>query len=259
MLLKGKTAVITGCLQGIGKATLDTFAKEGANIFACAQVETQDFENHIEKLKTKYNAEITPIYFDLEDENSIKSAVKTIMQTKKSIDVLVNIAGMTKDAIFPMVTKEQINKVFNINFVSQIIFSQYIVKLMLKPSADRNTNIFAGGGTKCIINTSSIAALDGNKGQLVYGAAKAAWIAATKTMSKELAPKGIRVNAIAPGVIKTSMTDIVPKEAIQKTMRNCSLKKLGTPEEVANVICYLASDLSNFVTGQIIRIDGGIG
>ena len=78
-------------------------------------------------------------------------------------------------------------------------------------------------------------------------------------MSKELAPKGIRVNAIAPGVIKTSMTDIVPKEAIQKTMRNCSLKKLGTPEEVANVICYLASDLSNFVTGQIIRIDGGIG
>lgn len=249
MILRGKNAVITGCIQGIGRATLDVFAKEGATIFACAQYETEEFKTHIENLQKQYNVEIFPLYFDLTDEEAVKSVVKTIMQTKKPIDTLVNIAGMTQDALFPMVTKEQMSKVFNINFFSQIIFSQYIVKLMCK-----NTN----SGNKSIINTSSITAMDGNNGQLVYGAVKAAWISATKTMSIELAPKGIRVNVIAPGVIKTAMTENLPKESLENSMRNCALKRLGEPTEVANVICYLASNLSSFVTGQVIRIDGGM-
>ncbi len=247
MLLKGKTAIITGCVQGIGKATLETFAKEGADIFACAQFETEEFKNDIYDMSKKFGVEIVPVYFDFTDEQSIKNSVKQIMQMKKPINILVNIAGMTKDALFPMVTKEQLNTVFNINFFSQIIFTQYVVKLMLR----------AGGGS--IINTSSISALDGNEGQLAYSAVKAAWAAATKTMSIELAPKGIRVNCIAPGVIKTKMTENLPEKSVENIMRNCSLKRLGQPDEVANTICYLASDMSSFVTGQIIRIDGGIG
>ena len=247
MLLKGKTAVITGCKQGIGKAVLEKFAHEGADIFACCQNESAEFNSYIQELKNETNVEIIPLYFDFTDEQAIKDTAKTIMQSKKAIDVLVNVAGMTKDALFSMVTREQMKQVFNINFFSQIIFTQYIVKLMLR------------NGKGSIINTSSISAIDGNEGQLVYSAAKGAWISATKTMSAELAPKGIRVNAIAPGVIKTPMTQDLPEEAIASQMRKCSLKRLGNPDEVADVIAYLASDMASFITGQIIRIDGGIG
>lgn len=247
MLLKGKTAVITGCIQGIGRATLDLFAKEGADILACCQNESEEFSIHIEKLKNEFDVDIIPIYFDLSDETSIKNAAKTIMQTKKPVNVLANIAGMTQDALFQMVTREQLNKIFDINFFSQIIFTQYIVKLMLR----------YGGGS--IINTSSISALDGNVGQLSYSAAKAAWAAATKTMSLELGPKGIRVNAIAPGVIDTPMTKDLSQEALERQLSRCKLNRIGKTDEVANTIAYLASDLSSFVTGQVVRIDGGIG
>lgn len=247
MLLKDKTAVITGCMQGIGKATLDLFAQEGADVFACCQKESEEFLKHIEDLKKEFNVEIIPVYFDLNDTDSIKSAAINILQTKKPVHILANIAGMTKDALFPMVTREQLQHVFDINFFSQIVFTQYIVKIMLKY------------GCGSIINTSSISGIDGNKGQLAYGASKAAWISATKTMSEELGPQGIRVNAIAPGVIATSMTENLPEEALHKQMSKSSIKRKGTPKEVAGVIAYLASDLSSFVTGQVIRIDGGIG
>lgn len=248
MLLKGKTAVITGCMQGIGKATLDMFAKEGADIFACCQKESEGFIRHLENLKKEYNVEIIPVYFDLADTDSIKNASKNILQTKKTVDILANIAGITKDALFPMVTREQLQQVFEINFFSQILFTQYIVKIMLK---------YGSGGS--IINTSSISGIDGNRGQLAYGASKAAWVSATKTMAEELGANGIRVNAIAPGVIATAMTENLPEEALNKKISKSNIKRKGTSEEVAGVITYLASDLSSFVTGQIIRVDGGIG
>lgn len=247
MLLKGKTAVITGCMQGIGRATLDVFAENGSDIFACCQYDTEEFANHIKDLSRKYNVEIIPIYFDLLDDSSIKQAARDIQKIKKPIDILVNIAGMTQDALFQMVTIDQMNKVFQVNFFSQIIFSQYIIKLMLK------------NGSGSVINTSSISALDGNPGQLVYAASKAAMIAATKTMSAELAPRGIRVNAVAPGVIDTAMTAVIPKEAMERILSRSDMKRVGNPLEVANAILYLASDLSSFVTAQTIRIDGGIG
>ena len=247
MILSGKTAVITGCLQGIGRATMDVFAQNGANVFACCQYETEEFINHIKELSKENQVEIIPIYFDLMDDTSIKQAAREIQKEKKPIDVLVNIAGMTQDALFQMVTMDQMKTVFQVNYFSQIMFSQYIIKLMLR----------IGSGS--VINISSISALDGNPGQLVYASSKAAMIAATKTMSAELAPKGIRVNAVAPGVIDTAMTAIVPQEAMERLMSKSNIKRVGMPAEVANVIMYLASDLSSFVTGQTIRVDGGIG
>lgn len=247
MLLNDKTAVITGSLQGIGRATLDVFAKEGADIFACCQKETEEFASHINSLSEEHGVKIIPLYFDLTDEASVKNAAREIMKTKMPVNTLVNIAGITKDALFPMVTKEDLQLTFDINFFSQIIFTQYIVKIMLRH----------GGGS--IVNTSSISALDGNPGQLAYSASKAAWIAATKTMSSELAPQGIRVNAIAPGVIKTPMTENLPEEAIARQLSRSDIKRMGKPEEVADLIAYLASDLSSFVTGRVIRVDGGIG
>lgn len=247
MILKGKTAVITGCMQGIGKATMEVFAKEGANIFACCQIKDEVFEQETIRLAAENNVEIIPVYFDFTNDESMKAAVKLIMAAKKKIDILANIAGMTKDALFPMVTREQMQQVFNINFFSQIVFSQYIVKLMLR----------GGGGS--IINTASITALDGNPGQLTYGAVKAAWVSATKTMAAELGASHIRVNAIAPGVIQTAMTDAVPADIKQIILNKTALGHIGTPEDVGNLIAWLGSDMASFVTGQIIRIDGGIG
>ena len=247
MLLCGHTAVVTGCLQGIGRATLDVFAQNGTDVIACCQYETEEFKNHIAELSETWKVEIIPVYFDLMDEESIKQAARDIQKTKKSIDILVNVAGMTQDALFQMVTMEQMKKVFQINYFSQMLFTQYMVKLMLKNNSGS------------IINISSISAIDGNPGQLVYSSSKAAMIAATKTMSAELAPKGIRVNAIAPGVIDTQMTEVVPREAMDRQLSRSNIKRLGMPTEVANAILYLASDLSSFVTGQTIRVDGGIG
>lgn len=132
------------------------------------------------------------------------------------------------------------------NFFSQILLSQYIVKLMLR------------NGKGSVVFTSSITGMDGNSGQLAYGASKAAVISAVKTMSEELGPKGIRVNAIAPGVIKTPMTEILDESVIERKLGKSKLHRIGTTEEVADVIMFLASDLSDYITGQVVRIDGGI-
>jgi 3-oxoacyl-[acyl-carrier protein] reductase len=247
MLIKGKTAVITGCLQGIGRAALEIFAQNGADIFACCQSEDERFAVYLSDLSENRGVSITPVYFDLLDEDAVKEGAKFIQKSKKSIDILVNIAGANFDALFHMVTMEQLKRTFTINFFSQILFTQYMTRLMLKQ------------GNGSVINISSIAALDGNPGQLSYASSKAAIISATKTMSEELAPKGIRVNALAPGVIKTRMTDAMPEDVRSRMISRSELKRIGLPGEVAGAILYLASDLSKYVTGQVIRVDGGIG
>lgn len=245
-MLKGKTAVITGCLQGIGNETMKTFAKNGCNVFACAYQQTEEFEKEIHELEEKCQIRIIPVYFDMSDNASIKAAAREIQKAKMSIDILVNIAGIARDAMFQMVTMEQMQETFQVNFFSQILFSQYIVKLMLR------------NGKGSVVFTSSITGMDGNTGQLAYGASKAAVISAVKTMSEELGPKGIRVNAIAPGVIKTPMTDVLDESVIERKLEKSKLRRIGTAEEVADVIMFLAADWSDYITGQVVRIDGGI-
>jgi 3-oxoacyl-[acyl-carrier protein] reductase len=246
-MLKGKTAVITGCLSGIGRATLDAFAANGADIFACAQRETDEYTSHIDNLSSEHGVCIYPVYFDMASGAEIKDAAMEIRKRKLPVNTLVNIAGINRDALFLMTSEEDMRATFQVNFFSQIIFSQYIVKLMLR----------GDGGS--IINTSSISALDGNEGQLAYASSKAALIAATKTMSAELGRNGIRVNAIAPGVIGTAMVAAMPERAANAKIERSDLKRIGKPEEVANAIAFLASDLSSHITGQTLRIDGGIG
>lgn len=247
MLLKGKNAVITGCLRGIGRTTMDLFAANGANIFACSQFEDIEFSDHIQELSSKYGVDIIPVYFDLMDECSVKLGLKKILGTKKSIDILVNIAGMTHNALFQMTSLSKMHEIFQVDFFSQIMISQAIVKVMIKQN----------GGS--IINVASIAGIDGNAGQVAYSAAKAALIGATKTMAIELGDYGIRVNAVAPGVIDTDMTQNLPDNVKTDLIAPASLLRLGSKDEVANVLLYLGSDLSEYVTGQVIRIDGGIG
>ena len=246
MILKNKNAIITGCIQGIGKATLEEFAKNGANIWACALEYNEDFEAYCQKLSDENNIWVKPVYFNLLNQDEIKVGLKKIASDKLPIDILVNIAGMTKDAITHMVTMDQMKLIFEINFFSQIYLTQFVTKLMIRQ------------GYGSVVNTSSISAIDGSYGQLSYSSSKAALIGATKTLSKEMASKGVRVNAIAPGVISTDMNKIVPDSIIQDNIKKMKIKRLGKAGEVAKTILFLASDLSNYITGQIIRIDGGI-
>lgn len=246
MLLQGKNAVITGCLKGIGKKTLEVFAEQGANVWACAQYADKEFEQFCSELAGRTGNWIKPVFFDLTDTDAIKAAIKAIASDKLPIDVLVNVAGYTKDNIFHMTSMEQLKLIFEVNYFSQILISQYITKLMLRKKSGS------------VINIASISGIDGSHGQLAYSSSKAALIGATRTMSRELASQGIRINAIAPGIIDTDMNVLVPKNVLEGHFKNMSIKRMGSSEEVSNAILFLASDLSRYMTGQIIRVDGGM-
>jgi len=246
MLLAGKTAVITGCLRGIGRTTLEVFARNGANVWACTEKMTEEFQSFIADLSAKHHVFITPVCIDLFNEEQIKTAMKTILQSKEKVDILVNIAGITSNSLFHMTTMENMKRVFDINFFSQMLITQYMAKIMLKHKHGS------------IINISSVSAIDGNRGQVAYSASKAALIGATKTLAAEWSEFGIRVNAIAPGIIATDMTASLEEDDYRKLVAKTSIGRAGESEEVANVLLFLASDISSYITGQVIRVDGGM-
>lgn len=246
-MVKGKNIVITGCYQGIGRETLETFAREGANVVACSLVNDYEFTEFCTRLRNEYEVKIYQIYFDMMQNDSIKDAAREIQKLKIEIDGVVNIAGINRDALFGMISLQDMLDTFQVNFFSQIIFTQYMVKIMQKY-----------GKCGSIVFTSSIAALDGSKGQVTYSASKAALVGATKSLAIELGDKGIRVNAIAPGVIRTPMTEKLPDEVVCRQLRRMDIEHLGEAKDVANLCLYLSSDLSSHVTGQVIRVDGGI-
>ncbi|WP_320128721.1 SDR family NAD(P)-dependent oxidoreductase [uncultured Sphaerochaeta sp.] len=245
-LLEGKNIVITGCLRGIGRRTLEVFARNGANIWACAQYSEDEFEDVCLQLAIENEVIIKPVYFDFLDTDALKTGMKAILSEKKPIDGLVNIAGLTYNALLQMTSMEKMKQCFDIDYFSQILITQYVAKMMIRQKSG------------AIVSVSSVAGLDGNPGQVAYSGCKAALIGSTKTMAEELGEFGIRVNAVAPGVIETDMTADLEEKALNRLLGKIALARKGTPEEVANVLLFLISDMSSFVTGQIIRIDGGM-
>lgn len=246
-MLHGKNAVITGCARGIGKQILETFASNGANIWACVRKPSEEFSDLIQNFSDKYQVEIWPVYFDFADSNEIKVAVKLIMGSKKHVDILVNNAGITYNSLFQMTPIDKLKEVFEINFFSQFLFTQYIVKLMVRQKSGS------------IVNISSSAAIDANAGRSAYGASKAAVICLTKAMAKELAEYNIRANIIAPGITQTDMVSAsMTDEIINSTLAQTSLKRMGHPFEIAQATLFLASEMSSYMTGQVLRVDGGM-
>ena len=247
MGLKGKTAVITGCNRGIGQAVLRLFAAHGATIYACARQPTNDFETLLQTLRDHYTVSISPFYFDLGIIEQVKTVAGQILSTKEPIHVLVNNAAMIHTAIFQMTSIKKLKEVFEIDFFSQTNFTQYILKSMIKNKKGS------------ILYISSSSALDGNEGRSAYSSAKAAIIAHAKVLSRELGVHNIRVNSIAPGLTNTDMMKENHREEIVSEMvSRISLRRIANPEEIANVVLLLSSDLTSYITGQVIRVDGGM-
>ena len=247
MLLKDKSAIITGCNRGIGKSILEVFAKNGANVWACIRTQNNEFDVFIDDLMKTYQVQITPVYFDLSDYEQIKSGVKTIMSEKKKIDILVNNAGITYNALFQMTSMDKLEEVFKINYFSQVLLTQYIVKLMVRQNSGS------------IVNIASSAAIDANPGRSAYGASKAAIICTSKAMAAELGEKGVRVNVVAPGITNTDMVaESMSDEVIEETISQTNLKRIGIPTDIAEAVLFLASDMSSYMTGQVLRVDGGL-
>ena len=247
MLLKSRTAVVTGCNRGIGKAILDVFANNGANIWACTRQPDDKFSEYVTSLSKKTGVEINQVYFDFTQIDQIKNGVKTILSKKTAVDVIVNNAGVIFTSIFQMTSIDKMKEIFDINYFSQILFTQNLVRSMVRK------------GSGAIVNISSSAAIEGNEGRTAYAASKAAIIASTKVMAKELASNNVRVNTIAPGLTETDMMiESTPKDALEDTLKRTCLKRVGRPEEIANVVLFLSSDLSSYMTGQVLRVDGGM-
>ena len=247
MLLENKNAVITGAAGGIGKATVECFAANGANVWACELKPFEHFEEEMDRISKKYGVWIEPVYFDVTDEEKVKEAVKQIRQKKVSVDILANVAGIAAQSTsFHMTDMEKMKRVFEVNFFAVTLLTQYISRLMLRQSSGS------------IVNIASIAGIDGDPAQYEYAASKAAIIGGTRKLARELAPNNIRVNAVAPGMIQTSMGGQIQEELRDTILSKVMMKRMGKPEEIANVIAFLASDYASFITGQVIRADGGM-
>ena len=247
MLLKEKTAVISGCNRGIGKSILEIFAKNQSNIFGCVRKIDDDFKKLVEELQKKYNVNITPVEIDLSNVESIDSGVKKIQKNGIPIDILVNNAGIIENSIFQMTSIKNLKSIFEINFFNQTKFTQLILKQIIKNKKGS------------IIYISSSSGLDNNYGRNAYSSSKAAVISQAQTLSREIGIKQIRVNTIAPGLTDTDMmNENTPTEILEKVVKQLSLGRVANPYEIANVALFLASDLSSYLTGQTIRVDGGM-
>jgi 3-oxoacyl-[acyl-carrier protein] reductase len=244
--LAGKNALITGTNRGIGNQILHRFAEAGANVWAHARIETPEFVNECRHLSELYGVEVSPLCFELTDTEAMKSAVKVLRSYLKPVDILVNNAGITYNALFQMSSEEELRREFEVNFFSMFRLTQYISKLMVRQKSGS------------IVNISSTAALDCNPGKSVYGSTKAAVICMSRVIAAELGSQGIRCNCVAPGVTDTTMLGSMSESVVEDAVANTDLKRLGNPGDIASAVAYLASDRASYITGQVLRVDGGL-
>jgi len=245
MQLKGKTAVVTGSGRGLGKSIALKLAQLGANIVLNDIAASDSIDATAEEFKAAgYNVAVTK--GDVRILDDVKAMVCVAVETFGSLDILVNNAGITKDKPMAMMSEEDWDLVLDINLKGAFFCTKLAAKQMIKQRSGK------------IVNIASVAGRYGNQGQANYSASKAGLIGLTKTTAKEFASRGVTCNAVAPGIIQSKMTDVLPDEVKKKYLDNIPLGRFGTPDDVANVVAFLASDESGYVTGQVIDIDGGL-
>lgn len=245
MLLKGKNALVTGSSRGIGRAIALELGRLGANVavnYAGNEAKAQEVVDELEKL----GVQAIKIQADVTDEDAVKKMVKEVIQTFGSLEILVNNAGITRDNLLMRMKEEEFDEVINTNLKGAFLCTKAVVRQMMRQKYGR------------IINIASIVGISGNPGQANYVAAKAGLIGLTKSNAKELASRNILVNAVAPGFITTDMTDELTDEQKEAIFRLIPLERFGEPEDVANVVGFLASDKAKYITGQTIHVDGGM-
>ncbi|HYE11338.1 MAG: 3-oxoacyl-(acyl-carrier-protein) reductase [Clostridia bacterium] len=245
MQLTGKTAIVTGGARGIGKSIAMTLAAAGANIVINYTSSSKAAEEVVEEAK-KLGVSALAVKADVSKNDEIENLVKEVLNQFGSIDILVNNAGITRDNLLIRMSEEDFQAVIDINLKGAFICTKHVSKVMMKQRTGK------------IINIASVVGVMGNAGQSNYAASKAGLIGFTKSIAKELAKRNINVNAVAPGYIETDMTASLPEKVREEFMINIPMARGGVPQDVANVVLFLSSKYSDYVTGQVINIDGGM-
>jgi 3-oxoacyl-[acyl-carrier protein] reductase len=243
-MLTGKVCIVTGGSRGIGKAISQVFAQNGATVYAIATREGS-VEEWSEEFNKDVSGEVRSLYFDISDERAARDGVMQIKRACGHIDGLVNNAGVEFNELIGMISHDNMEKMFSVNVYGTINMLQMVSRIMGRQET---------GGS--IVNITSMTALRGNKGQLVYSATKGAVISLTKSAAKELAEKKIRVNAIAPGLTNTDMMKQADPEKLQSRINNICMGRLAEPEDIAKACLFMVSDLSTYVSGQVLAVDG---
>ena len=244
-LLEGKTAVITGAARGIGSSIAKRFAREGANV-AITDLAVNESANSVIRELESYGVKAKAYASDASNYEQTQEVVKQIIEDFGQVDILVNNAGITKDTLLMRMSEDQWDMVINVNLKSVFNFTKAVQTNMLS------------NRTGSIINMSSVVGVSGNAGQANYSASKAGMIGFTKSVAKEVGARGVRCNAIAPGFIETDMTAKLPENVRKEWAKQIPLRRGGTPDDVANTALFLASDLSSYVTGQVVNVCGGM-
>ncbi len=244
MVLKGKKAIVTGGSRGIGLEIVLEFLREGASVYSIDLFPSESLDR-MEAAKAG-EAEVVFKQADVSDEEQVSAVVNEIIEQSGGIDILVNNAGITRDGLIFRMSAEDWNQVITINLTSAF----YISKIIARHMAKRRTG--------SIVNMASVVGVGGNAGQANYAASKAGLIGLTRSVAKEIGGRGVRVNAVAPGYIDTEMTQKLPEAAKEAFLTQIPMKRPGTPQEVASVVTFLASDQSAYVSGHVLRVDGGM-
>ena len=240
-----KVAMITGATRGIGKQIALTLANEGYNIVLNYRTENDELIQAKNEIESK-NVKCLTVQGDVTNFEDCKQMIESAIKEFGKIDVLINNAGITKDMLLARMKEEDFKQVIDVNLVGTFNMTKNVISYMMKA---RNGKI---------INISSVVGIEGNAGQTNYSASKAGIIGFTKSLAKEVASRNILVNAVAPGFIETNMTDVLKQEVKDEIAKNIPLKRMGTPQDVANVVKFLASEDSSYITGQVISVDGGM-